>query len=527
MTITERPLVEIMEILGISRDAIHGAERADRLIGTFQVASTAVSQLRAEHFSSVLDMYGDAATFEFKTGDLSELKIVGSVEAGQLDRLARDAAAATDASYDLVVDIDKFPLAVALGLPPDADVDVKLFFFAKVLVEYVQRGPQHFQRALWQRSDRRLLILVLDTDLSLSGDAMSLLGGSHLDSLGAESGKTPRPDLQQMATRRNDYVGWEGDLSTFITPGHLRHPPDSVRGEIGPYLDTMTIGLSVMFLCDRARLVSRGDGTTYVQAEFRGREHVAFVPVEWAEVSAHVEAQHASAIIAVVDWCYESVPERPHADMLADRLPFVQTRVAQLLESRPETERFAGLALAMPAIQEGVKWHWRSFVEGRVAEYLGQVRELEDAVGDTVGRLSDQTASLVKRLSETSLAAVAALIGSFIAATFKDPFQSDLFRIAMLAYAGYVAVFPLLVGVSSTYGEAQRVAATFAIQRRNLSSVLGADRVEELVAGRTNEATERFHFWVAVVVILYLVAIAAAVVAALLVPAQLSRTLAP
>jgi hypothetical protein len=273
-----------------------------------------------------------------------------------------------------------------------------------------------------------------------------------------------------------------------------------------------------MYLCDRARPVVRHDGSTFVQAEFRGREHVAFVPIEWATALPGVEAKHVDAVAAVVDWCYEAVPNHPATDMVGDRLPFVQTRVAQLLEGRPEQDRFASLAVAMPAIAEGVQWHWRSFVEGRVNEYLDQVRELEKVIGETVTRLSDQTSILIKRLSETSLAAVAALIGSFIAATFKDPFQADLFRIGMLAYAAYVIVFPLIIGVSSAVGDSRVAARSFMAQRDNLASVLGDRRVDELVSGRTTRAQSRFRFWAWLVGVAYIGAAIAAVVAALTVP---------
>jgi hypothetical protein len=58
--------------------------------------------------------------------------------------------------------------------------------------------------------------------------------------------------------------------------------------------------------------------------------------------------------------------------------------VAQLLEGRLETERLAAFALAMPAIGEGVRWHWRSFIEGQVTEYLDQLSQLETAVGDEI-----------------------------------------------------------------------------------------------------------------------------------------------
>ena len=72
---------------------------------------------------------------------------------------------------------------------------------------------------------------------------------------------------------------------------------------------------------------------------------------------------------------------------------------------------------------------------------------------------------------------MAALIGSFIAATFKEPFQAELFRIGMFAYAVYVIVFPLTIGVSSAVGDSRIATSSFTAQRDNLASVLGDKRV--------------------------------------------------
>lgn len=517
MTIRADPLVSLASALDVEKAALEGVEQVDRLIGTFPVAASAVARLRPDHFAAVVATYGEAARFEFKTGDIVDLEVAGVLDEPGLERLVADAAGAADARYDLVIHVDKAMIGAGLGQAPIGTV-VKVFFFASVLDRYLRRGPRVIERELWQQSDSRLLIAVLDTDLQITGDALSVIGGSHLQDFQQEAGKEPRPGLERVATRRNDYIGWEGDLATSLTPAHFSHSEGSIRGPIGDSLDTLALGSAAMHLCDRARLVTRDDGTAFVQAEFRGREHVAFVPIDWTAGLGVVAASERAASAAVVDWCYQELPEQPGTDMAADRLPFVQTRVAQLLESRPEDRRLAGLARAMPTIEEGVRWQWRAFIEGRITEYLGHVKELEKAVGETVTRLSDQTSALVKRLTETSLAAVAALIASFIAATFKDPFQDDLFRIGMMTYAAYVVVFPLLLGVSSTYGDARMATDGFHRQRDNLASVLGDDRVTELVGGRTDHAHSRFRFWALLVVVLYLVAATAAVVAAFAVP---------
>jgi hypothetical protein len=522
VSLRAQPLVELAGVLGIGSAELAAVERVDRLAGTFSVPSSAVAQLRVDQFDAVVSEYGDAAFVEIRTGALPDLTVAGSVDHLTVQRLVQEAATATGASYDVVIDVNKAALGRQLVADP-GDATVRVFFFAEVMANQLGGGPRAIEQELWDRPDTHLLVAVLDTDLSIVGDCLSLLGGTHLALATEASLRQVPPDLQRVAVRRNDYVGWDTELSSSLTPAHFRRSPGGVPGSLGSRLDSLVIGLGAMFLCDRARHVVRPDGNTFVQAEYRGREHVAFVPIEWATTLAGVQQKHADAVAAVVDWCYETVPDRPATDMVGDRLPFVQTRVAQLLEGRAEQDRLAGFAAAMPSIAEGVKWQWRSFVEGRINEYLDHVRELEKVVGETVTRLSDQTSSLIKRLSETSLAAVAALIGSFIAAAFKDPFQADLFRIGMFAYAGYVIVFPMIIGVSSAVGDSRVATASFTAQRDNLARVLGDQRVDELVACRTTRAENRFRFWAWLVSIAYLGAAMAAVVAALAVPSVVAK----
>jgi hypothetical protein len=61
--------------------------------------------------------------------------------------------------------------------------------------------------------------------------------------------------------------------------------------------------------------------------------------------------------------------------------------------------------------------------------------QVETMVSETVVAFADRTAALTKSLTDTILAAVAVLIGSFIAAAFATPFNATLFRIGVLTQA--------------------------------------------------------------------------------------------
>lgn len=475
-----------------------------------------MSRLSREALLDFAETYGDAARLTIGTGHLDEL----TLENGYFDEVARERlvsdAARVDATYRIVITVDKAQLAARL-LAGAQGVLAHLFFFQQGLDSHLARPPSDVERELWEDPEKRLILIVLEEPTLMTGTCLSVVNADP-DAIAAEVAKPIPEGFRRMALRRNDYIGWDTSLATGLTPMHFERA-EREAWKLGARLDRLALGLAAMFLCDRARDVRRPDGGSFTQAEFRGREHVAFVPIHWTpSQSWDVEPQGLDAVLRVVAWCYEPIPEHRGTDMVADRLPLVQTRIAQLLESRPEQERLLIFGHVMPSIAEGVKWHWRSFIEGRVAEYLDHVRDLESVTGQTVERLAEDTSSVVKRLTETSLAAVAALIGSFIAATFRDPFQADLFRIGMLSYAGYVLLFPLGIGLSSSVGDARLAFSGFEAQRATLREVLGEDRVRDIVGNRPESARRRFRFWAWMVAALYVVAISATAIAALIIP---------
>lgn len=516
MTLSHEPLVDLAGRLGLAHDALARVEHVNRLAGTFEVHSHSVATLSTDVVRGFAAAYTSAGRLTIGTGDLVEFTVDGGeVDEGELRRLVEEAGR-LDTTYRVVIAIDKDQLSADV-VPDATDVVARLFFFRDVFERYLEQAPAYVQRDLWHDTRKRLVVVLLDGSAHVSGTCLSVVHADR-EAVATEIAKGIPAHLGRLADRRNDYIGWDNVLSTELTPMHFELPVDAAES-LRARLAGLAIGLGAMYLCDRARDVTRPDGSSFTQVEFRAREHVAFIPVHWEEAALPgISGPQVDAVLDVVTWCYEPIPEHRATDLLADRLPFVQARVAQLLENRSEEDRLAGFALVMPAIAEGVKWYWRSFIEDRISEYLDHVRELESVTGDVVGRLSEQTGALVKRLTETSLAAVAALIGSFIAATFKDPFQEELFRIAMLAYAGYVLVFPFGIGIASSVGDARLSFSGYEAQRDTLGGVLGHDRVEEIVGDRPTRARTRFRFWAWTVGLLYTSAVVAAVVAAIAVP---------
>jgi hypothetical protein len=518
MRVLHDPLFALAAALGIEPHELSNVETPTRLAGTFVVAGTSVAAAVTSQAIDALSMeYGDAVTITFRTGALDEFAYDGSYSVEALAQFV--SRAAQSPQYDLLLEVEKSRLVrrVLDGEPP---CEAVLYFTAEAAIAAFRSGIRAIEKALWPDTSRRLLILVLDREVLLRGDSLSVVGGAQLDEAPNEAARPPA-DLTiaaRAAIRRDEYIGWDTEFVTTLTPWHFYFGTTDAS-ELVPYLDAAFVLLAALFTCDRARAIAAPGSRPTIRAEFRGREHVAFVPIIQGDPLTDVSIEQRQAVIGLIEWCYQrQSDEGDSPDWLADRLPFVQTRVAQALEGRPEDARFRAIATSMPEILQGAKWQWRAFVEGRVSEYLDKVSQLEGMVADTVDHYAERTTALSRGLADTMLAAVAALIGSFIAGAFAQPFDTILFRIGLLTYAGYVFVFPGALGLLSGQGQVAETKASFEAQRTRFNHALYEEKVDEIVSGRVLNAESRYRRWLCGVAAGYLLLTLAAAAAAVVIP---------
>jgi hypothetical protein len=517
LTLSARPLVEFAELLGVGVKDLANVERAPSLAHTFRVAAARAAQLRAEDAIRLLSHYGTAVEVVFHTGDLTELTINGNIDENEVTAFA--AAARSAADYDMVIRVDKQQLIRQL-VGPTTDTQVALFLFAEAACAMLARGLAAFEAEVWSDPNRRLVILLLDTPFQLDGDYLTVLGGT---SLGRAAEATARlaPDPERLTTvfqTREQYIGWESHWTRALTPWHFALTGTGSHPRLMSLLHTQLVKLAVLYTCDRARSRERLGASPEIRAEYRGREHVAVVPIDEQKPLPEVSDRDLSAVLRAFDWCYQRAGRLGEPDWVSDRLPFVQTRVAQALEGRPEPDRLYALVTTMPYLLEGIEWHWKAFIEGKVSEYLDRVQQLENLVSDTVEKFGQQAGDLVKNLTETMLAAVAVLIGSFIAAAFGKPFNGTLFRIGVLTYAGYVALFPGAVRLLASWRQLVRAREEFVARRERYNEVLYPEKVKSIVGSRIDCAVRGFWQWFAFAAICYCGVVAAAVAAAVFVP---------
>jgi hypothetical protein len=515
LTVSSSPLAELCDVLGIAGADLAAVEGAERIAHTFQVAGAAAARLDRDRVRAFAEHYGDAASIELRTGELTEIIIAPEVTDAELDAFVHNAA--SGGPYEAVVRVDKGALVKRIAGPAPVRA-VRVFLFAASLSRALARGITHFESDVWPQAPAPLVIAVLDTDINLDGAHLAILGGSSLTEAPARAA-TPAPDADFSAIResRDRHVGWETRWVDGLTPWHFELAGACADSELLGLLHAQLVKLAVLFTCDRARAQHSAEPATRILAEYRGREHIAVIPVDQRS-PLDAGLKELAAVLSAVDWCYRRHGQHGEPDWVSDRLPFLQTRVAEALEPRQSDERLAAFVNAMPYLLEGIEWHWKAFIEGKVGDYLDRVQELESIVTDTVSAFADRVAGLVKGLSDTMLAAIAALIGSFIAADFSPPFNATLFRIGVLTYGAYVLLFPGLIGLLASAAGLRGARTEFKARIRRFNETLYPAKVQEIVGDRVTRVQDSFYQWLTVVGVIYLVVAVLAVVAALKVP---------
>lgn len=511
LTLSPAPLVELCRRLGIAATQLAAVEGAERLAHEFPVGAAAAASLDSAVVRAFTTMFGDAARVELRTGDLTEVVLAPQLTDQEL--LAFTSRADAGGPYEAHVLIDKHSLAASLvGAAPEREV--RVFLFAEGLRRALARGIARFEAELWPDASVPLVIAVADTDIDLRGPRLAVLGGSCIGAL-AEVASSPivGADVSNLIVARDRHVGWDAVWTKELTPWHFDISGSCADVELAALLRAQLIKLVVLFTCDRARSQSVDGPLPLIRAEFRGREHVAVIVIAEQEGVSASDAD-AGAVLDIADWCYRRSGSDDAPDWVSDRLPFVQTRIAQILEPHPEEGRLVALVRSVPHLLEGIEWHWKAFIEGKVGEYLTGVQQVEDTVADTVTSFADRTASLAKGLGEAMLAAVAVLVGSFLAAAFKDPFNATLFRISIRVYAAYLIVFPGALGLFAAHRNLQAARDGYNARVTRLRQTVYTGKVDEITGTRVEDAQRSFYRWLALAAAVYVVVAATAWVTA-------------
>jgi len=523
VSLSVKPLLDFVTPLGLTPDDLASVEGPERIFHTFPLTATAVAGMTDELVWRLLAAYGTAIEVKFNEGDLERLIIVTGVSEENLQQFRAAAAAAPTTTYDFVLKLDKKAIAKTT-LPTTGNDSVSIYAFTHAFCSLLKRGIQVFETELWPDPHSRLVVLLMDQQASFVGKHLCIVGPNHQPEAATFLG-SPAPDyahVDVVLASRDRFIGWDRPWVKGLTPAHFLVEGESPDKQLTGLLAAQLVKLAVLYTCDRSRAREVPGSLPEIRAEFRGREYATQLVINESAILDIADPVALKSVADLVVWCYGEEARAVTRDRLADRLPLVQTRVAQALESRPEEDRFLAFASSMPYLLEGIEWYWKAFVDGRISDYVGVIQQLESLVADTVHEFSSQTASLTSSLVSNMLAAVGVLVGTFVAAAFSHPFNQTLFRIGVLAYAAYVAIFPGIYAIRLNTWSLGLAYDEFSARKDRFKEVLLPERVDDIVGDRVTKAQNEHKSWRAWVIFAYVILVGAAIVAAITVPGAVS-----
>jgi len=121
------------------------------------------------------------------------------------------------------------------------------------------------------------------------------------------------------------------------------------------------------------------------------------------------------------------------------------------------------------------------------------------------------------------LAAVGVVVGSFIAAILKSPFEAYIFWFGTGIYLGYLIVFPICVGLISAWQRFKDSQKAFQKRAVVFGKRLSPEEVTEIVSSTVKNSEGRFKKWFSATVVLYVVVVLLVLVAMVKVPREIRK----
>ena len=384
-----------------------------------------------------------------------------------------------------------------------------VLIFYRQFLEKILRQPTHEleKMKLWPAGPaQKIVVLAPEWNGFLEGPYLAIVGGDPVPGWGRLSprGEAPRNPFElapeEIAKARNDHLRWEAEWLTSLTPLHLL--VDGEAPPTDPVAQALLLhraNLCLLFSADRT--VRTGAGLTGLRAIYSGGQQKAEVdlsPLEDFPPGDKLRKNGVEILESLVGWAYAR-------RFTSDRLTFLQTEIARALRGVSATKAFRELLRQAARIGEDLDIRWRAFIEGKVDAFTAAIRALEDDVASTAQAFSEQTSALIRSLSETMLAAVAVVLGSFIATVFDKDSDPEILRIGLLLYLVYLLVFPVGYNMIERWRSFAVARRHFQERRQRFETGIDPATVQGIVDKPLERSERRFKRWFGLTLATYLI----------------------
>ena len=513
------PLNRLSEALGDLAPTWPSREEFDSIVyWNEDFSRQAAVSIPLSVYQELSAIFGDALTFRFSLGGAVVFDLGQPISQEIIDQFQVQSRQATTITFDFQLDkkalIESQYPALAQSCRPF------LIIFSETLKNFLDKcNLTQLETRLWDKgSDRKTVILIPERPIYLNGSFLAVIGGEYLASIDTVIPVEPNDPqtIKILYERCENSVKWQTTFVQQLTPLNLDFLIHA--GEDQPITRALLIhriNIILLYIADRSIIRNK----TWISVFISSQQSVEIQFAQREEKIGENLIIGTQVLFDLFKWVYD-----PNWKV-TDRMPLVQIGIVNALSASDHEVRYRLLIENAKSIYDGLQWHWKAFIEGKLDEYVHQVVELEQFVSDTVHVFAEQISGITKSLNETMLAAVGVFIASFIAALFTTTFNPVVFRIGLLVYAGYICIFPMIISMLQQHDQFKVYKDDFELRRKRFEQRLYKDNVDQIIGKQIEKSTTRFTSAVINTVITYLLVVFLLVAAAIIIPEVIQRSI--
>ncbi|HEY0068421.1 MAG TPA: hypothetical protein VGE04_00480 [Chloroflexia bacterium] len=499
------PLLQFVQRLGLPQSNWSHFETISVLSFTVKVPKQAASALTPTDFNALKQVYGPALktlvfAAEDEPGALPALELNEEIDDSRLARF-RNEISKFDPYLQFVLDKDMLTQQLFPSIP--SHHRILFYFFPEALERLLSNRFDDLEDQLWPAADScKVILLIPSNKILIDGDHLAIIGGTHLDSL-ANLTSSMSPDISRtkgMFDYCRTHLIWRKDWVERLTPLHF----DVTVSDSGDtkIVQLLQIHLATLVILYTAQLTAEAKG--HLVSTYVGSQYTANIIVPTVEEALLKRLPETSEhLLNVLNAVYDPIwLERGRG-----LLPIVQSVVSERLQPTPPEDAFEVFVGFAETLESSIELQWQAIFENKLTAYFAQVKALEEHIASTVSSISQQITDMVKGLSDTMLAAVAVIVGTFIADLFTDEFNAQLFSVGLLVYGTYVLIFPLSYNMLARCSNFKALISDYKKRRDNFKSQMTDGKISTIEGGRIQDRKNSFTRWFWATVATYLIVV--------------------
>jgi len=508
LTLLEAPAAPLLKLgseLGIDPTIWSQRETLRNIQLQIELPIDGVHRLDINLIKEVTNAYQAAFTCKFELG-VRELSLSTSTQADELHTFQDILSKWTTVACSIT--LDKTQLAVA-ALGTTKSYQPFLYLFSQRFEEWLTNSTSHLETELWKdRPEAKRLVILSDRDILLDGSCLTVVGGRYLDQVSSLIPSVPSEVQELVKIYASARATWETEYLRHITPIHLELAGNSGTDDrVARRLSVHLVNTILLYSADR----TTGQMSQLISTFTSPQQSVEVPHADLEAPSDHFETKAAAELLDLFRWTTD-------ARLGKDKLALLRLRIIPILRQFPESDRCSQLLNQIGHLTQDIAWSWQGFINKTLDEYDKDVRDFEKYVRDSANTFTDQATKMVDSLNAATLAAVGALVGSFIAAMFKDKFDGTVFSLGMIAYAIYLLFFPLSFGLISQHCKYKLMLAQAEAQRVAFARILTFEQIKSIYETPINRGTAFFRRTLCCTGAAYVIVAICAVIAAFMVP---------